>query len=84
MSNGVPKRTAVRWALEIAIAVLLSIGVGLILGWQLAPFFFLLYFATGFAAERGQRQKEEVDAYREEWLNKRKKSEGDEGTQPES
>jgi hypothetical protein len=84
MSNSIPKRTAVRWALDIAIAVLFSIGVGLILGWQLAPFFFVLYFAAGFAMERGQRQKKEVDAYREEWLNKRKKSEGGEGMHPDS
>lgn len=67
------KQKAARWILDIVVAVLLSVAGGLLIGWQMAPFFFLLYFAAGFAMERGQRQKREVDAYREEWLNRRKK-----------
>ncbi|MCU1573914.1 MAG: hypothetical protein JWO93_1996 [Micrococcaceae bacterium] len=59
------QRTVSRWILDIAVVILLSIAIGLLLGWQMVPFFVVLYFAGGWAMERGQRHKKEVDAYRE-------------------
>lgn len=84
MTKHIPKRTVSRWILDIAVAALLGIAVGLLWGWQMAPFFVLLYFALGWAMERGQLHKKEVDAYREEWLNRRKKPGGETGTLPPS
>jgi hypothetical protein len=84
MMSRIPERTVSRWILKIAVAILLGIAIGLLWGWQMAPFFVVLYFALGWAMERGQQQKKEVDAYREEWLNRRKKPDGDAGTLPPS
>ena len=84
MTKHIPKRTASRWILDIAVAALLGIAVALLWGWQMAPFFVVLYFALGWAMERGQLHKKEVDAHREEWLNRRKKPDGETGTLPPS
>jgi hypothetical protein len=51
-----------------------------LINWQLAPMTTLMYFCVGWAAERGQKHRRETDAYREEWLNKRKS----EGAEPEA
>jgi hypothetical protein len=48
----------------------------MIMGWQVAPGMVLIYFLAGWAAERGQREKREIDAYREVWLNRRKSQGG--------
>jgi hypothetical protein len=74
------KRKAVRWLVLIAGGVLVSVLAGWLISWQLAPMVALMYFCGGWAADRGQKHKREVDAYREEWLNRRK-SHGD-GTAP--
>lgn len=66
------ERKAVRWLVLIAGGVLVCVLAGLLMGWQLAPAMVLIYFVVGWAADRGQKHKREVDAYRQEWLNRRK------------
>jgi hypothetical protein len=63
----------------IAVGILLTVGTGLLGSWQLAPFVFLLFFVGGWATDRAQRKKRDTDAYREEWLNKRKGGGSDTG-----
>jgi hypothetical protein len=72
--RGHPK--AVRWLITIAGGVLVGVLAGMIMGWQVAPGMVLIYFLAGWAAERGQREKREIDAYREVWLNRRKSQGG--------
>ena len=73
-SNDRPRK-ALTWLLVIAGGVLVFVMTGLLAGWQLATGIVSIYFAVGWAAELGQKKGREAEAYREEWLNKRK-SEG--------
>lgn len=66
------KRSAGRWGLLVAGGILVGVLAGLLLGWQLAPGMVVIYFAVNWAADAGQKQRRELDAYREQWLNKRK------------
>ncbi|MBT2535131.1 hypothetical protein [Arthrobacter sp. ISL-69] len=70
---------AVKWSVLIAVGILLTVGVGLLINWQLAPFVFLLYFVGGWAADRAQRKKKDTDADRADWPNKRRGSGSDTG-----
>ena len=76
-SRGMP-----RLLLRIAVGILIGVVAGLLGGWQIGLVFVLIYFVIGWAARNGQRQKSEIDAYREQWLNKRRT--GNEGRQPRS
>ena len=80
MFNSGGGRRVARWVLITAIGVLLGVLTGLLINWQLAPMTTLMYFCVGWAAERSQKHRRETDAYREEWLNKRKS----EGAEPEA
>jgi hypothetical protein len=75
-----PGRKIPQWLLTIAGGALVGVVAGSLMGWQFAPPMVLIYFAIGWGARQGQRDKKEVDAYREEWLDRRK-SQGD-GTPP--
>lgn len=77
------QRKMLRWLVNVAGGVLVGVLAGLFIGWQIAPGMVLIYFVVGWAAERGQRKKTEIDAYREEWLNKRK-PQGDGAPPPEA
>ena len=66
--------------LWITVGLLIGVVAGLVLGWQMAPAFMLIYFGVGWAANQGQKRKRETDAYREQWLNKRRT--GSDGVQP--
>ena len=68
---------AVRWSVLIVVGILLTVGVGLLTNWQLAPFVFLLYFVGGWAVDRTQGKKRDTDAYRANWLHKRRGSGSD-------
>ena len=58
--------------LRIVVGILLGLVAGLIGGWQIGLTFAFIYFVIGWAARKGRRQKLELDAYREQWLNKRR------------
>jgi hypothetical protein len=58
--------------LWVAVGVLIGVVAGLVLGWQIAPAFVFIYFAIGWAAKQGQKQKRETDIYRTQWLNRRR------------
>jgi hypothetical protein len=75
-----PGRKVVQWLFTIAGGALVGVVAGSLMGWQFALPMVLIYFAIGWGARQGQKHKKEVDAYREEWLNRRK-SQGD-GTPP--
>ncbi|MBT2568102.1 hypothetical protein J7I84_16675 [Arthrobacter sp. ISL-85] len=64
----------------VAVGVLLGLLTGVLINWQLAPAMVLMYFVIGWAAQRGQKQKKDTDAYREQWLGKRKSN----GVEPEA
>jgi membrane protein implicated in regulation of membrane protease activity len=61
-----------RLLLRIVVAILVGLVAGLIGGWQIGLTFAVIYFLLAWAARKGQRQKLELDAYREQWLNKRR------------
>ncbi|MEZ2389308.1 hypothetical protein AB6813_07125 [bacterium RCC_150] len=65
-------RSVPRRILWITVGILIGVVAGLVLGWQIAPAFVLIYFCVGWAAKQGQKQKREIDIYREQWLNKRR------------
>lgn len=73
-SHGRPQK-ALKWLLVITGAILVFVMTGLLAGWQLATGMVFIYFAVGWGAGFGQKKGREAEAYREEWLNKRK-SEG--------
>lgn len=79
MPNNSRPSKAVRWSVLIAVGFLLTLATGLLVNWQLAPFVFLLYFVGGWAVDKAQKKKKkkDTDAYREDWLNKRKGSGSD-------
>ncbi|MCZ2404811.1 hypothetical protein IV498_16925 [Paenarthrobacter sp. Z7-10] len=59
--------------------MLIGVVAGLLINWQVAPGMVAIYFVIGWAADCGRTQKSEVDVYREDWLNNRKRG----GTGPE-
>jgi hypothetical protein len=75
MASDERPRKALKWLLVITGAVLVFVVTGLLAGWQLATGIVFICFAVGWAAEFGQKKGREAEAYREEWLHKRK-SEG--------
>jgi membrane protein implicated in regulation of membrane protease activity len=72
MFNSDRPRTVTRWLIKVAAGVLLGLLAGVLINWQFALGMVLIYFVVAWAAERGQKQKRETDAYREQWLGKRK------------
>jgi membrane protein implicated in regulation of membrane protease activity len=72
MFNSGRPRTVTRWLIKVAAGVLLGLLAGVLINWQFALGMVLIYFVVAWAAERGQKQKRETDAYREQWLGKRK------------
>jgi hypothetical protein len=72
MASDKRPRKALRRLLVITGAVLVFVMTGLLAGWQLATGLVFIYFAVGWAAKSGQKEGREIEAYREEWLNKRK------------
>ncbi|QTG81550.1 hypothetical protein [Arthrobacter crystallopoietes] len=68
-----------KWLLMILGAILIGVISGLTMGWQYAPGLVLIYFGVAWGAELGQKKRRETEAYREQWLQKRKS----EGTGPE-
>jgi hypothetical protein len=69
-----------RLFLRIVVGILVGVLAGLLGGWQIGLTFALIYFLLGWAARKGQRQKLGQDAYREQWLNKRRS--GNDGGAP--
>lgn len=61
-----------RLLLRIAVGILIGVVAGLLGGWQIGLVLVLIYFVIGWAARNGQRQKLDIDAYREQWLSKRR------------
>ena len=80
MASDDQPRTLLRRLLWITVGILFGVVAGLLMGWQFAPAFVLIYFGVGWAAKQGQKQKRELDVYREQWLNKRRTH--NDGTQP--
>ena len=72
MAGDYRPRSVPRRILWIAVGILIGVVAGLVMGWQLAPAFVLLYFVLGWAANQGRKQKRETDIYREQWLSKRR------------
>lgn len=72
MFNSGRPRTVTRWLIKVAAGVLLGLLAGVLINWQFALGMVLIYFVVAWAAKRGQKQKRETDAYREQWLGKRK------------
>lgn len=68
-NNSRPSQT-VRWLVLIAVGLLLTVGTGLLVSWQLAPFMFVLYFVGGWAIDRAQSKKWDTDAHRQDRLSK--------------
>lgn len=73
-------RSIPRRILWITVGILIGVVAGMVLGWQVAPAFILIYFGLGWAAKQGRKQKRETDIYLEQWLNKRRTR--DDGMQP--
>ncbi|BCW73777.1 hypothetical protein NicSoilB11_01020 [Arthrobacter sp. NicSoilB11] len=61
-----------RLFLRIVVGVLVGVVAGLLGGWPIGLTFALIFFLLGWAARKGQRQKVELEAYREQWLIKRR------------
>lgn len=76
MASDDQSRKVLKRLLWITVGILFGVVGGTLLGWQFAPAFVLIFFgvgwATNWAANQGQKQKRETDAYREQWLNKRR------------
>ncbi|MHA7145582.1 hypothetical protein ACX80U_12785 [Arthrobacter sp. TmT3-37] len=66
-----PRRKALGWILPVGGAVFVFVLSGLLLNWTIAPGVVVLYFCIRWGAKAGQKNREETEAYRQEWLKKR-------------
>lgn len=64
--------------LSIAVTVVIGVALGLILGWQYSVIGIGAGLGPLIGAHFGNKKAAEVDAYREEWLGRRKQARKDE------
>lgn len=77
MATSKRQRTAGQWFLKIAVGMVIGTLTGLLVNWTLAFFIVLSYFVIGWAAERGQDQKRELDAIHEKRKSNQNRGEKD-------